>query len=116
MRCTLGPIARQVRLELPADQLHVLDRADLEPLEVGEQRVAARVVADPLRQAEAQKVLLGSSTTGLRKIRSSIGFGSAMIGLKPMWPRMSRSMSTPGATSVSSMPVGVRRNTQRSVT
>src|SRR3954470_6224305 len=53
---------------------------------------------------------------GSPKRRASIGFGSAMIGLKPMWPRMSRSMSIPGATSVSSMPAGVRRNTQRSVT
>src|SRR4051812_50136668 len=111
----LAPDRPAGALELPADQLHILNRADLEALKVGEQRVAARVVADPLRQAQAQEVLF-EAHDWLAEDAGVHRFGSATIGAKPMWPRMSRSMSIPGAISVSSMPAGGRRDTQRPVT
>src|SRR5215208_7838940 len=53
----LAPDRPAGALELPADQLHVLDRANLKPLEVSEQRVAALIIADPLQKAQAQEVL-----------------------------------------------------------
>ncbi len=49
------------------------------------------------------------------KMRGSIGCVRRTIGLNAILPRMSRSMSMPGATSISSSPSFVSRNTQRSV-
>lgn len=50
------------------------------------------------------------------RMRASIGRGSRMVGRTRIRARMSRSTSTPGATSASLSPSAVRRNTQRSVT
>jgi SRSO17 transposase len=56
----------------------------------------------------------GRGSSG-RKMGASIDRGSRMIGRNPMCARMCRSMSMPGATSMSSSPSAVRAKTQRSV-
>jgi hypothetical protein len=52
-----------------------------------------------------------------RKMRASISFGVPLtMGANSICARMSRSMSIPGATSVSTSPLSLSSNTQRSVT
>ena len=63
--------------------------------------------------AQADQLVRGSAA----KMRASMSLGSRrMIGLNAILLRMSRPMSMPGATSISSSPAAASLKTQRSVT
>ena len=76
----------------------------------------ALVMRGRYREGETVLVHGAAGGVGTAALQIARGLGARTIGVKVIRARMSRSRSTPGAISMISIPSGVRRNTQRSVT